>query len=93
MTRSLRQRFVWVLGVSSMLAWSLLALWQAAQIGTQVDALFEAHIAEGAKILEALVRSESLEYPPGTGPSPIARIPGRDPTAAGGVEDRAFRDG
>ncbi len=70
MTRSLRQRFVWVLGVSSMLAWSLLALWQAAQIRAQVDALFDAHIAEGAKILAALVRSESLEYPPGTGPSP-----------------------
>ena len=93
MTRSLHQRFVWVLGVSSMLAWSLLALWQAAQIRTQVGALFDAHIAEGAKILAALVRSESLEYPPGTGSSPIARIPGRDPTAAGGVEDRVFRDG
>ena len=68
-------------------------VWQAAQIRTQVGALFEAHIAEGAKILEALVRSESLEYPQDTGPPPIARIPGRDPTAAGGVEDRAFRDG
>ena len=65
----------------------------SAQEARQLGALFDAHIAEGAKILAALVRSESLEYPPGTGSSPIARIPGRDPTAAGGVEDRAFRDG
>ncbi len=70
MTRSLRQRFIWVLGVGSMLAWGLLALWQSYQVRQEVTALFDAHIAESAKLLEALVRSESLEYPSGKGLPP-----------------------
>ena len=48
----------------------MLALWQSHQVRQEVTALFDAHIAESAKLLEALVRSESLEYPPGKGPPP-----------------------
>ncbi len=59
--RSLRRRFVVVIGFASLLAWLLLAGWQAVRIRTEVEALFDAHIAEVAAAMEALVRSEAQE--------------------------------
>lgn len=62
MIHTLRRRFLLVLGAGSTLAWGLLAMWLFWQIKAEVNELFDAHIAEGAKVLAALVRSESLEY-------------------------------
>ena len=64
MNHTLRRRFLLVLGAGSTLAWGLLAVWLYWQIESEVSELFDAHIAEGAKVLAALVRSESLEYAP-----------------------------
>ena len=64
MTHSLARRFLAVFSFSSVVAWGLLAAWLYWQLNAEVNALFDAHIAEGAATIEALIRSESLDYVP-----------------------------
>ena len=61
MTYSLARRFLVVLSLGSVFAWGLLAAWLYWQLTAEVNALFDAHIAEGAETMAALIRSESLE--------------------------------
>lgn len=64
MTHSLSRRFLVIFSVSSVMAWGLLAGWLYWRLTTEVNALFDAHIAEGAATMAALIRSEALEYAP-----------------------------
>lgn len=64
MSHSLARRFLFIFSISSVLAWGLMAGWLYWQLTTEVNALFDAHIAEGAETMAALIRSEALEYAP-----------------------------
>lgn len=62
MSHSLARRFLTVLSFSSVIAWGLLAAWLYWQLTAEVNALFDAYIAEGAETMAALIRSEALEF-------------------------------
>ena len=62
MNRSLRQRLTIIVGALSLTVWLAIGVLQWQQLQQEVDALFDAHIAEAAQTLFGLARHELYEH-------------------------------